>query len=224
MYDGRMNELTGEILEITIDGEKIPVKLEGMKTFGDLLSHVESQVILFPRVLTRIFLNEDEIDEGQEVGLGGFTLDGVASLEIETANRIDLAHEALEDAQNYLPELSEILEPAARTIREGNVNDGVMAASQALEYISAFGQILDGLRSTFQIDFAQVKIDDYTLLDKLLELNAFAGKILKAVETQDWTLFADMLEYEISPLLYQWMAVVPELVKILPSPEPEADE
>jgi len=210
-------------MEVTIDGEKVIVQTEGIKAFGDLLTHVEGNFVIFPRVVTRIFLNEDELDESQEVGLGAFTLDGIASLELHTADRLDLAHEALEDSQNYLPELSGILEEAARTIREGNVNDGVMAASQALEYISAFGQILEGLRATFQIDFSQVKIDDYTLLDKLLELNTFAEKILKAVKEQNWTLFADMLEYEISPLLYQWMAVVPELIKLLPDPEPEQE-
>jgi len=201
-------------MEVTIDGEKVIVQTEGIKAFGDLLTHVEGNFVIFPRVVTRIFLNEDELDESQEVGLGAFTLDGIASLELHTADRLDLAHEALEDSQNYLPELSGILE---------NVNDGVMAASQALEYISAFGQILEGLRATFQIDFSQVKIDDYTLLDKLLELNTFAEKILKAVKEQNWTLFADMLEYEISPLLYQWMAVVPELIKLLPDPEPEQE-
>ena len=150
-------------------------------------------------------------------------MEDICSLELHTQDRLDLAHEALEDSQVYLPELSAVLEDAARVIREGNVNDGVMAASQALEYISAFGQILEGLRTNFQLDFSQVRIDDFTLLDKLLELNSFAGKILKAVEGQDWTLFADLIEYEVSPLLYQWMAVVPELIKLLPEPSQEAE-
>ena len=217
-----MDEKEKKVIEVTIDGNKVPVPVQDICTFKDLLSYIESELVIFPKVLTRVILNEEELDESQEIGLGAFKLEDILSLELHTQDRLDLAHEALEDSQIYLPELSAVLEDAARIIREGNINDGVMAASQALEYISAFGQILEGLRSNFQMDFSQVRIDDFTLLDKLLELNSYAGKILKAVEGQDWTMFADLIEYEVSPLLYQWMAVVPELIKLLPEPSQEA--
>jgi len=203
-------------MEITINGQDTPVDTEGLTTFKDLMDYLEREHIGFPSVITRIVLNEEEIDEGQETGLGAFPIEEVASLSLLVADRLELAYEALNDSQIYLPELSTILEESAKIIREGNITTGLQNASEALEYISQFGEVLNGIRAVFHIDFAQVRIDDLTLLDKLLELNRFASDVLKAIQDENWTLFADLIEYEISPLLYEWMAVIPEIVKMLP--------
>jgi len=204
-------------MEITVDGKPKELETEGLGTFGDLMAHIEREVVKYPLVVTRVILNDEELDHGQEIGLGGFSILDVDSLKIHTEDRLHLAHEALQDAQVYLPQLSDILEQSAKVMREGNINEGLQASSEALEYISAFGDVLNGIRGTFQIDFSLVRIDDLTLLDKLLDLNKHANDVLKAIQDEEWTLFADIIEYEISPLLYEWMAVIPELVKMLPA-------
>ncbi|MCX6644826.1 MAG: hypothetical protein NTY09_00490, partial [bacterium] len=152
------------------------------------------------------------------IGFGNFSINEILSLALETDNTTTLAYDSLCDAQDYLPELSGVLENAAKLIREGNIQAGLLNGSQALEVVSAFGQILDSIRGAFQIDFSKVRIDDIILLDKLNQLNQYANDVLKATQDEDWTLFADLIEYELSPLLYEWMAVIPELVKLLPTP------
>jgi hypothetical protein len=203
-------------MELTINGKQVPVETGDITTFKELMDRVQSEHVGFPNVITRVFLNEQEIDHGQEIGLGAFPVDDVESLKLMTADRLELAYEAMRDSQVYLPELSAVLEDAARAIRGGDVSTGLKAASEALEYISQFGEVLNGIRTVFQIDFAQVRIDDVTLLDKLLQLNTHASDVLKAIHDENWSHFADLIEYEISPLLYEWMAVIPELVKLLP--------
>ncbi len=210
-----------EQMEITINGQSTPVDVEGLVTFKDLVDYLEREHIGFPNVITRMVLNEEEIDEGQEVGFGSFPIEEIASLSLLVADRLELAYEALNDSQIYLPELSAILEQSAKVIREGDIKTGLQNASEALEYISQFGEVLNGIRAVFHIDFAQVRIDDLTLLDKLLELNKFASEVLKAIHDENWTLFADLIEYEISPLLYEWMAVIPEIVNLLPDRLPD---
>jgi len=210
-------------MEIVIDGEPTLIETEGMTTFKDLMNHLQKEVVRFPRVITRVILNEEDLDEGQEIGLGAFPLSDVADLQIHTADSLDLAYQSLVDAQEYLPTLSSVLEAAAGAIRGGDVQSGLRDSSAALEVIGAFGQVLDGIRGAYQIDFSQVRIDDLNLLDKLNGLNRLAGDTLKAIQDEDWTLFADLIEYELSPLLYEWMAVIPELVKFLPEREREEE-
>jgi hypothetical protein len=208
-------------MEISIDGEVREIDIEGLTTFKDLMAHLQENVVQLPSVITRIFVNEEEIDEGQEIGLGEFPITDIAKLAIHTADKLDLAYEALEDAQEYLPALSTVLEGAASKIRGGDIHGGLQDASQALEIIGAFGEVLDGIRGAFRIDFSMVRIDDLNLLDKLNQLNKYAQETLEAVQKQDWTLFADLIEYELSPLLYEWMAVIPEIIKLLPERERE---
>jgi hypothetical protein len=204
-------------MQIFIDGIEQTIDSEGLNTFKDLIDYIDREVVKPPLVVTRVILNEEELDEGQEIGLGGFPITEVVSLALHTEDQTQLAYEALMDAQIYLPQLAEILEKAAKTIREGNINEGLQSASEALEFVSAFGDVLNGIRGAFQVDFSLVQIDDITLLDKLLDLNRNAGAVLKAIQDEEWTLFADLIEYEISPLLFEWMAVIPELVRMLPA-------
>lgn len=205
-------------MEIIIDGVSQEIPTEGIATFGELMDYIQSVIVIFPDVVTRIILNEEELDEGQEIGFGSFGIDEIATLSLETENTTDLALSSLSDAQEYLPQVSGILENAAKLIREGNIQEGLLTASEAIEIVSAFGQILDSIRGAFQLDFSKIRIDDFILLDKLKMLNQFANDVLKATQDEDWTLFADLIEYEISPLLYEWMALIPELVNLLPSP------
>jgi hypothetical protein len=204
-------------MELTIDGQPVAIETEGINTFKDLIERIERDHIAQAHVVTKMVLNGEEIDEGQEIGLGAFSMKDIASLAIETADKIELANEALEDAQEYLPQLSAFLEQAARMIREGNTAEGLNLASEALDVISAFGEVLEGIRITFQLDFAEVKIEEFNLLEKLNELGTLAKEILKSAQDENWTLFADLTEYELSPLLYEWMAVIPSLVDILPT-------
>ncbi|HDS31042.1 MAG TPA: hypothetical protein ENN67_08370 [Firmicutes bacterium] len=204
-------------MKLTIDGRDISIDESGISTFSDAIKHVEETKLSRSDVITKIVLNGEEIDEGQEIGLGAFSVDEIVSLAIETRNRIHLAHEALNDAQDYLPQLSTLLEQSAGMIREGSVAEGLTLASEALDFIGAFGEVLEGIRISFRLDFAEVKIDDFNLLEKMQNLGKLAQDILKAAQEENWTLFADLTEYELSPLLYEWMAVIPSLVNLLPA-------
>ncbi len=206
-------------MEIIVNGESRELTTEGIDTFKELMDRIESDLVVYPDVVTRVFLNEEELDEGQEIGFGNSRLDDIASLALETANSLALTYQSLSDAQDYLPKLSEIFENSAKLIRGGNLQEGLYDASQALDVIAAFSQILDSIRTAFQMDFSKVIIDEINLLDKLNKLNRYANEVLEATKDENWTLFADLIEYELSPLLYEWMAVIPELVKLLPEPE-----
>ncbi len=211
-------------MELTIDGESVAVDAKEISTLRDLVTHIELNLLKPPQVIIRMVLNEEELDEAQEIGLGGFSIEEIETLSVETADKQELAHQALDDAQEYLPQLSVLLEQSAKMIREGDTVQGLILASEALDVISAFGEVLEGIRATFRLDFAEVRIDEFNMLDKLKDLGKLAQEILKAAQDENWTLFADLTEYELSPLLYEWMAVIPSLVALLPSQDnSEAD-
>jgi len=203
-------------MKILIDGVPASVDADGLNTLQDLIRHIEKNCLGNARVVTKIKVNEEELDEGQEVGLGAFPLSDIETVEVKTAKTINLALEALDDAQEYLPVVSAVLEASAKKIREGDVRGGLEDTGEALEVIGAFVEILDGVRVAFMIDFSKIRIDESCLLDKMNDLARHSQAIFKAAKCDDWTMFADLMEYELSPLLYEWMAIIPELVSLLP--------
>jgi hypothetical protein len=209
-----------KIMEISIDGVARNLETDGLVTFKDLVTHLERNIIDKSRIITKICLNDEELEEEQEIGLGAFPISEILMMAIETEDTADLAAQALGDALEYLPTISSVLEESARLIREGDVRNGLVNISDAIQVIGAFVEVLEGLRGAFQIDFAKVKIDDDSnLLEKMGDLAKHSQAIFEASKKEDWVLLGDIAEYELSPLLYEWMAIIPELVKLIPVSE-----
>ena len=208
-------------MKIWIDGKSRPIDTTNIRNVEELLSYVEKECIEPRRIITRVILNDVVLDEGQKIGLGAFPIGDVVSLSVETDDSLKLAYDMLEEAQEYLPLLSMLLEEAAARIREGELREGLQEAGDAIEFIEAFIVVLNSIREAFKIDFSKLQYEEFTALDKERELSDISKKILDAAQNQDWTLFADLMEYELSPLLYEWMAIIPELVSLLPELEEE---
>ena len=117
------------------------------------------------------------------------------------------------DYQDYLPKISEQFEKCAKEFRGGDRQKAFRLFSSSVEFISAFLDILNNIRQIFLIDYAKIKCGDKTMMDLNLRMHSLANEIFQASEGTDWTHLADLLDFELSPLLYEWMAEIPELIK-----------
>jgi hypothetical protein len=160
-------------------------------------------------------LNDEFLTEEQEIAFGARPVSEVDSLELETSSADDLAVETLMDYQEYLPKLSEQFERSAKEFRGGDHRKAFALFGSSVEFIAAFIDILDHIRKAFYVDFSTIECGDKTLMDLNLRMHELSQEILEASEKADWSLLADLLDFELSPLLYEWMAEIPELIKAI---------
>jgi hypothetical protein len=202
-----------EKMHITIDGIEVVLPGDAPSDFKSLMKFLEAEHVPPGRVVTVLRVNDEFLSGEQEIAFGARSLSDIETLEIETSPADDLAVEALMDFQDYLPRLSEQFERCAKEFRGGDQRKGFQLFSTSIEFISAFMDILDDIRKVFLIDYAKIRCGDKTMMDLNLKMHALAKEILEASEKTDWSLLADLLDYELSPLLYEWMAEIPELIK-----------
>lgn len=202
-------------MKITIDVVEVILSGAAPVDFKSLLEHLEGRHIPPGRYVTVLKLNDEFITQEQEIGFGTHPVSEIETLEIQTSPADDIALETLMDYQDYLPKLSEQFERCAKEFRGGDQRKGFMLFNTSIEFISMFINILDNIRKTFLIDYSTIKCGDKTMMDLNLRMNELAKEILDASEKTDWTQLADLLDYELSPLLYEWMAEIPELMKVV---------
>ena len=212
---GETVETKAEIMKITVDGVELVLAGDEPENFKSLINHVEKEHIPPGRVITTLKLNDEFLSEDQEVAFGAKPLSDIETLEIETSIANQLATETLMDYQDYLPKLSEQFERCAKEFRGGDRLKAFRLFSSSVEFISAFINILDHIRHVFLIDYSKIQCGDKTMMDLNLRMNELANEILESSEKADWTHLADLLDYELSPLLYEWMAEIPELIKVI---------
>jgi hypothetical protein len=207
-------EAKAENMKITIDGEEVVLGSEP-GDFKSLMEHLESEHVPPGRVVTVLRLNQEFLTEEQETAFGARPISDIETLEIETSPADDLAIETLMDYQDYLPKLSEQLERCAKEFRGGDSRKAFALFGSSVEFIAAFIEILDYIRKTFLIDYATIQCGDKTMMALNLRMHELSAEILQSSEKTDWPHLADLLDYEMSPLLYEWMAEIPELIKII---------
>ena len=167
------------------------------------------------RVVTHIILNGEILTEEQESLYAGFGIQDIATLEIQTEEPVKLALGSLNDTLDYLPELAASFENTAKRIRSGDYAAGLEFLQESLGMLQSFNQLIDGIRQVLMIDFFQIKLENDEG-DHFASLNArmseIANEILVSAEAEDWNELADLLEYELSPLLYRYLGAIPFVI------------
>lgn len=213
---------------------------EGLETFDDLVAWVERSQLPGGHVLTRILLDGAELDEQGEVDAAPRPLSGIGMVEFHSARTLDLARDGLEDALDLLPALCEDLAETAGELRAGDPRVGLemlyectgildwyvsllsaidqlyIRAGQPLDDYEGDGAAEGGLGAAEGLRNFDGAADDHGLrgLQSFSSIENFRRKLIEieaAESKQDLLLLADLLEYELAPLVKLWERELPAL-------------
>ena len=106
---------------------------------------------------------------------------------------------SLEDARSTVRELARVFTDNVRSLRAEENEDVLLQLSQNvrdLAYVMEFiKELSGGLKCCNNVDIpADPIIDNNTGMQLFMEMNS-------ALETRDWIMLSDLVEYELSPLL-----------------------
>jgi hypothetical protein len=206
------------VITIKVDDQNCELNASDIGTFQELIRKIELELVPKGRVLTHIFLNGEFLTSEQEELFSEFGVKDITSLEVKTAEPIELALTSLSDTLDYLPELAGSFEKAAKFIRRGDYHAGLALLDESLDLVQTFNMLLDGVRKVLMIDFFQIKLesdegDNIAILNQ--RLGELANEILESAKKENWTELADLLEYELSPLLYRYLGAMPYVIEAI---------
>jgi hypothetical protein len=208
---------------------------EGITSFGQLIDYVEDERIPPGHVITRIVVDGEEWDEEAERKRAEQAVGGLQIVEFFSARTLDLAREGLEEATQLLPALHQDLGEAAALLRSQGVQDGLAILYECIGVIDWYVNLVTAV----DIIFTQVN-PDFRYGDGLADLGSespeedlatlggagshertFASidnlreKLLAMEEAQqnnDLLLLADLIEYEVRPIVQIWSQEAPQLL------------
>ncbi len=216
-----------------------PVEVPGDLTcLREVIDFVEEHRLKAGEVLTRILLNGEELDEEQEMLQSAVSVGGIELLELHSARTLDLAREGLEDAAQLLPSLVEDMPQVAAELRGGNVREGLEMFSACVEVISWYVSLVSAVDIIFrrndpsfrldpaaghsaddlspEADFTELAADDGPELKTFASIENLRQKLLDVEQAQnnnDTLLIADLVEYELMPIVQIWSGEVPVLLR-----------
>ena len=190
-------------MSVTVDHERLEVEQLGLRTVGQVLSHLQRD----NRLVVNLLIDGQEPDLDRLGVVRQSPLNG-HTLFIETADPRDMALEVVDEIENQFAEADRLRGEAVDLLQRGG-------PARAMEKLGAcfrtWHHAHDAVIKTAQllrIDLELVRVGDKSLAEMLQEFTARLRDVKLAIEGRDFVTLGDVLAYEMADTQAQWAAAL----------------
>ena len=199
-------------MEITLNDQNLPVDLSHLRNLEEALLELNEKFIpqgqqLFQVEVNGEFFTERYPRESRYVRLGE-----VSRLDLKTVSDEDLARSILADASQQADTLGQALEKSAALFRLAAEDEANHYFAQVLEALRWLLQTGEGACQVLEVDLGRMstpQIGDVS--DFLKRFQDLLEEMLQVYEEEDYILLADLMEYELLPMVLQWQKILSQL-------------
>ncbi len=186
-------------MSVTIDHETLEAETLGLKTVGQVLSHVQKE----NRLVVHLLIDGQEPDIDQMSAVRKSPING-HTLFIETAEPRQMAMEVLAEVEEQLNEADRLKTEAVSLLAK---NGTVKAMEKLSGCFSTWQHAQESVLKTAQllrIDLGKISVGVRTLRDVLADFTDQLRQIRAALEGRDYVTLSDILTYETTETSAQW--------------------
>ncbi|MEK6589871.1 MAG: hypothetical protein AABZ11_04255 [Nitrospinota bacterium] len=118
---------------------------------------------------------------------------------------------SLDNLREHLQKLIPALQITADSFRAKGEEEANKNYLICIEALQLFDELIDGIKRLFNIDFSKMLINGETIQSRKEKLLKLTSNMHSAQVNQDWITLADLLEYELTPLIEDWIHIIPSL-------------
>jgi len=199
------------ILKIILNNEEIEQEVDEFKTLGDLLQYLKNSRFGDREFISTISLNGESVNEDKRSGLENRPIDEITSVEINTDHPLDVSLRVLENMGEFLRHLAALINQSADKFRLDDDTVANRHFMNCVEGLQTFVDVLDKVKSLNNLDFTQIKHGSASAAGKQDELLKVFNSLHVTQTNRDWIAVADLLEYELAPLVNDWKDFLPAI-------------
>lgn len=185
---------------ITIDGEKFGKEIKDYANLEEILKDVMTDERMAGRVTTDVFVNDEGFSEIYPHQAEDMATDEISSVKIVTMPVDKMAVEISGEMDKVAKLMASGASNVARLLREGANTDAMELFQDLLDVTRDFMTLIANLRDKYLL---QIGLDFQDQTEKFSDLLTEMSEVL---ESEDWILLADLLEYEFLPACTEWEA------------------
>lgn len=193
---GNENGRKGSIMRLIIDG--MIQELDPLTFTRDVFEDVQDFIGQQGKTIQDIWVDGIQIDDFSQISdLAKFEI-----VEIQTILKQELFFEAVREGYQYLPKLAEGILQVSELFQEGNEGEAVKLFIDALEGFSWLNAVLANIEVIMHRETIY-----HQLFDLRGEYENQLSQLLDAWEKNDFVMIADLLEYELNPIITRFLSI-----------------
>ena len=179
--------------QLAFNGNYTPID-SGFRTWRELLTELESKRLTENEVIASVQFDGDEIVHFRGDDVLKVQLDSIQEVRVEAVGRNEMLCGAVQEAETYLASLKTSMLDVAETFRNGRPDHANPCLQQVFEGVKMFVALLRGMELSL---YGLSSSRDSSVETALVQMGKTLNDEIKAQSQQDWTLVADILEYEL---------------------------
>jgi len=196
-------------MQVTLNDQSLPVDLSHLRTLEEALLELNEKFIPSGEQLFQVQVNGQFFTERYPRESRYVTLGEVSTLDLKTVSDMDLARGILNDAALKVQTLVQALEKGAALFRLAAEDEANHYFAQVLEALRWLLQTGEGACQVLDVDMAKEsspQIGDVS--DFLRRFQDLLDEMLQVYEEEDYILLADLMEYELLPMVQEWQKIL----------------
>ena len=207
------------MIQYYIDERRQKIELPDHIPVAELVEKVSTEIQDAGMIVSSVALDGQEVTQEYWEEVAGLPAESFARLDLRTNTTDRLAMESLVTALDYLPRLNKGLAECASLVRLGDQLKANELYVDCIEGIRWFFKTMECVRQLLSLSFHTMAYGGESVEGRMGRTLDVIDQMLTAQTGADWVLLADFMEYELLPILEEWVDILPLLIDDV---EPEA--
>ncbi len=191
----------------TWDKIEVTNKFATCETLKDVIVSIEKEFSLRGEVICEIRVNGMLLRDDDETRFATSRVDEISTLSVASENPKDLISEALDSSQDYLQKVRNACVKTSDLLRGADQHRAQLSFVETVEGCQWLVDTITSIRGASDGIGAPL-IDRNGWMDAEFAFTKVVGDVLAAFQKHDYTLVADILEYDLNNSLEQWHQVL----------------
>ena len=194
------------MLKVNVDKREIDVTGLPCGSFRELINSLSGDLIK-DKFITRLILDGEEYTQ-EELETRSFKERDEELLEIETTTPEDMKKRGFDLLEEYMTQIVPQMEKASELLRVADEFEANQFYATCLEDLKLLIQLIEDIESVLHMDFAEVHFCGTPIRERVERLSSLIQEMLSSQKDNDWIMLADLIEYELIPLLEEWKEIM----------------
>jgi len=198
---------------LKLNNEELDTATLEFETLGAVLEYLKKEKFGDGDFVASLFLNGEDIPDNARDELIDKPVSEIECLEIVSENPVVLSIRTLGKMGELTESLIGMLEESAdkfRTEDEKIANKHFVGCIAALQ---TFVEVIIKVKALNSLDYGEIEYNSEPVSIKEDALMGIFNQLHDIQKSQDWVSMADVLEYELAPMIIDWGEIFPLIIK-----------
>ncbi len=200
-----------------VNNEEFPAPPPSFSSLDQVIKHVEDNLLPPDSVIRKISLDGQPVDAGNCQCDPTILLGDLANrdrVEVFTCTVREIAHDSICEAEAYLERVEALIPSLAMAFRDYPGPETFENLKQLYDGFYWMSMLLSRLETVFKINLDEMGVDGVSVRDHHQKFISVLQQLVEGQEQEDYILVADLLEYEVVPMIPIWKSLLANLAHL----------